>query len=181
MQLLNVIMPGNISIVYDIIYMIATFDLIPMDMVDEHAEKLLSGLDNSDQHARHETESTQDSFDSTNPFLNLSLEISIMLAMITLHLATLGLAAIVSPHSRQKEQKLKAMVDVHYPSCYFRFSLEEYLTISIVVLIKLYALDFSNWFEVLSSVFAMLLGIAVILAPFWIWYFLYKHHKQIKE
>ena len=36
MQLLNVIMPGNVSIVYEMIYMIATFDLIPMDVVIEY-------------------------------------------------------------------------------------------------------------------------------------------------
>ena len=59
--------------------------------------------------------------------------------------------------------------------------LEEYLTITIVVLIKLYALDFSNWFEVLSSVLAIVLGVLVIFAPFWIWHFLYKHHVRMKE
>ena len=104
MQLLNVIMPGNVSIVYDMIYLIATFDLIPMESVDEYVTVLLTDLDNSDQHARHETEETKDSFDTTNPFLNLSLEISIILAMAIIHFAVLGLAAIVSPHSQKKEQ-----------------------------------------------------------------------------
>ena len=41
MQLLNVIMPGNVSIVYDIIYDIATFDLIPVEIMLEKINPLL--------------------------------------------------------------------------------------------------------------------------------------------
>ena len=68
-----------------------------------------------------------------------------------------------------------------YPSCILRFLLEEYLTITIAMLIKLYALDWSNWFESISSIFAIFLGFAVIVSPFMLWSFLYANHKKMRN
>ena len=68
-----------------------------------------------------------------------------------------------------------------YPSALLRYGLEEYITISIAALIKLYALDFSSWFECLSSIFAIALIIVIVIVPFIIWKFLYKNHEHIQE
>ena len=45
--LLNIILPGNAKIVYDMTYTIATFDIITMDYFIEMIEEPLSKVDNS--------------------------------------------------------------------------------------------------------------------------------------
>ena len=47
MQLLNVIMPGNARIVYEMIFQVTTFDLVPTDSVEKRLGFLLDGYDNS--------------------------------------------------------------------------------------------------------------------------------------
>ena len=48
--LLTIIMPGNASIIYDLLYKIATFDLIEMDSILEKLEGTLQDVDNSADH-----------------------------------------------------------------------------------------------------------------------------------
>ena len=57
--------------------------------------------------------------------------------------------------------------------------MEEYLTICIVLLLKLCAIDFTNWFESTSSLFALMMVTLAISLPIWIWKFLSKHHQKI--
>ena len=68
-----------------------------------------------------------------------------------------------------------------YPTASLRYCLEEYLTICIVTLIKLQSLDFSNWFETLSSTFAIVLGLGVLIFPFWIWINLYMKYQVVNS
>ena len=43
-------MPGNVSIIYDLLYKIATFDLIQVDPILEKIEGSLGEYDNSEDH-----------------------------------------------------------------------------------------------------------------------------------
>ena len=80
--LLSVILPGNARIVYDVMYKIATFDIIPMDPLLNTIEESVQDIDNSENHSFRVSESCQDAFGSTNPFLNLTLEIVILLGIL---------------------------------------------------------------------------------------------------
>ena len=80
--LLSVILPGNARIVYDVMYKIATFDIIPMDPLLNTIEESIQDIDNSENHSYQVSESCQDAFGSTNPFLNLTLEIVILLGIL---------------------------------------------------------------------------------------------------
>ena len=64
---------------------------------------------------------------------------------------------------------------------YLRLFLEEYLLFAIAAFIKLFALDFTTKFERASSVFALLLTLLIVSAPFLIWSFLYKNHNRIRD
>ena len=48
--LLNVIIPGSAKDMYLMIYEIVTFDLLPMDEIQEYMEEYLGEYDNSDEH-----------------------------------------------------------------------------------------------------------------------------------
>ena len=48
--LLSVILPGSSKGMYLMIYEIVTFDLLPMDEIEEYMEVYLGDVDNSDKH-----------------------------------------------------------------------------------------------------------------------------------
>ena len=148
--LLNVILPGNARTIYDATYALATFDLISMEPLLELLEEPLADVDKSATHNIHISEATRDAFSTTNPLLNLSLELTILF----------GLSAIIGLTRLLKilcsDTRCMGVVSLLrrklYPAALIRYGLEEYITYTIVVLIKLYALDFSTWFEFISSV-----------------------------
>ena len=59
-----------------------------------------------------------------------------------------------------------------------RLYIEEYIAISIAGLLKLYALDFDNWFETVSSIFGIILILSAVVAPIIIWRVLYTKHEK---
>ena len=60
----------------------------------------------------------------------------------------------------------------------FRLFNEEFITISLASLIKVYAFDLSNFFESFSSFFALLLLTSTILTPFFVTKWLWKMHAK---
>ena len=58
-------------------------------------------------------------------------------------------------------------------NAYIRFYFEEYIAISLAGLLKVYSLDFSNWYETVSSIFAIICLASVLAAPVIIWRVLY--------
>ena len=64
-------------------------------------------------------------------------------------------------------------------NAFIRYWLLEYTTIAIASLLKLYALDFANWYEAAMSGGALAGIVAVAATPFLIGAFLYKKHEQV--
>ena len=125
------------------------------------------------------SDSTREAFDTTNPLLNLSLELTILIGIFISTAVVFLLMHLISNMACRNE--IKKLHRRLYPSALIRFGLEEYITITIVVLIKLYALDFSNWFESVSSIFALIAASFIALVPIMIWIFLYKNHDKVLE
>ena len=48
---------------------------------------------------------------------------------------------------------------------FIRFFLEEYIAFSIAGLLKMHSIDFTNWFESISSLFGMFVLVLVLVAP----------------
>ena len=61
---------------------------------------------------------------------------------------------------------------------FIRFFIEEYIAISIAGLLKMFSIDFTNWFEIMSSIYGIIALIIVIVAPFIVWRVLYRKHEQ---
>ena len=99
MHLLNVIMPANARIVYEMLFSVTTFDLVSTDSVVERLDVLLDGFDKSRSHKRSHTDPTIEEYDTTNPMINLILEMAILLSMFLHSCFILALAALVEPHS----------------------------------------------------------------------------------
>ena len=177
--LLNVILPGNARAVYEATYALATFDLISMDPLLELSEEPLADVDRSETHDVQISEATRDAFGTTNPLLNLSLELTIFLGLSAVTALVFLLRLAVS--DSRCCGLLPLLRRRLWPSALLRYGLEEYITYTIVVLIKLYALDFSTWFESLSSVFAMVMAVLIVSVPVWLWIFLFKHHTHIAK
>ena len=130
----------------------------------------------------------KEGFDETNPITNLALPIvSIAVAFFVLLLSKMmhlccskvarstrlcNIKCITKLNS--KTQKLyisvKESLCWNYP---LRLLTEEYMTISLACMIKVNALDYSNFYEALTSTFAILLLTLTIVSPFiitkWMW------------
>ena len=66
-------------------------------------------------------------------------------------------------------------------NAFIRYWLEEYLTICIISIIKLYGLDFTNWYEATLSTAALMSLCAIFFTPCVIWIFLYYKYKVIQS
>ena len=89
LMLLNIPMTANVLVVDEMFYEIATFDLIPLDWINDFLEETFEDLDNNGE--VYLSASAKDvGFDKTNPIHNLVLPlflISVTLAIISLLLA----------------------------------------------------------------------------------------------
>ena len=159
-----------------------TFDLIPTDSVMDQLGNHLSQYDNSDSHDNHVSQQTKDmGYDSPNPIENVfgtaTIVVSaIVLAFVILFLLKLAVG-VAFPEIDVLLQKLKKII---FWNTILRFWLEEFLTISIANLIKLYALDFTNWYEFLMSASSIASMIMIIATPYIIYRFLKKNHEKIE-
>ena len=66
-------------------------------------------------------------------------------------------------------------------NAFIRYWLEEYLTICIASIIKLYGLDYTNWYEGSLSTAALMSLCAISLTPINIWVFLYRNYQLIRS
>ena len=151
-----------------------------MDVIEEELDSKLGKLDNSEENNFQASEQTAEmGFETSNPLSN-------MLGTAPLIIGILGVILLIALIMRLfcfSSAKMKAGVikikKIVMWNAFIRYWLEEYLTICISSLIKLYALDFTNWYEAsLSS--SALFGIAAVTAtPFVIWTFLYKKYDMV--
>ena len=117
-------------------------------------------------------------YDSANPIMNLLLPMIILLVIVLLLVLSFIILGITWC---TKYDKIKKWADDNKKSIiwggFIRFFLEEYIAFSIAGLLKMHSLDFSNWFESISSLFGIFMLILVIVAPILTKYVLYKKHE----
>ena len=180
LMLLNVPMTANVLVVDEVFYEIATFDLIPLDWINDYLDKTFGDLDNNGEVYLSAT-AIDAGFDKTNPIHNLVLP----LFFSSITLVFLGLLLLISLFftslikcSRIPLRVYRTVKKKIFWNYYIRLFIEEYIVISMACMIKLFALDISNYFERFSSIFTVLLLIVVLGFPVFVWRFLYKRHEQ---
>ena len=117
-------------------------------------------------------------FDTSNPLSNMLGTPILVIAGLagTLLLALAARLCFSTVTLKKYVMKIKNIV---VWNAIIRYWLEDYITISIASLIKLYALDFTNWYESIMSSSALASIVAVGATPFIIWIFLYKKFEEV--
>ena len=73
-MLLNLAMPANVIVVYEILYELATFDLIPLDFVTDFLDEQVGEYDNN-RNVTLGAQALSTGFDRTNPIVNMIIPI----------------------------------------------------------------------------------------------------------
>ena len=113
-------------------------------------------------------------FERTNPFNNLIFEISFA-CLALFFLALLKVLSICGGYMTKLYLKVKTSMQWNAA---IRMMQEEYITISLACMVKVYAYDFSNFYEGISSAFAACLLFVLLSFPFLITRWLWRIHKQ---
>ena len=173
LMLFNIPIPGNVLVLNKIFYEIATFDIIEVDWLEEYFDGLVGELDeNKDVYLSDSAR--EQGYDRTNPFNNLILEI----LLVVIAIAFLLLLKIMSCCGSIIK---KCYMRVKEHMCWnaaIRMMSEEYITVSLACMIKVYAYNFSNFYEAFSSTFAMCMLLALAMFPFLVTRWLWKLHAQ---
>ena len=113
-------------------------------------------------------------YDRTNPIINLVLPLFILTSTFVVLVL---LKAVSYTHVRMKKtyENIKKKT---FNSWFIRILEEEYITITLGCLIKIYAIDFTNAYEGVSSTFAIVLLLTTIAFPISVTIFLWKIHKE---
>ena len=176
-MILNVSIPANTLIVYEVFYELATFDLIPLDWLIELLDNHIEHLDNN-KDVELSPKAIEESYGRSNPIVNLILPLFILCVTFL----CVGLIKLIS---LLKSKMLKRLYSTTKKMVFWnhliRFFTEEYIMITIACMIKLYAWDLSNTFEDISSIFAVLLLAMTIAFPIIATYFMWKQHSEDGE
>ena len=81
LMLFNISIPGNVLILDEIFYEIATFDLIPLDFITDFLDRNLSHVDNNKK-VKLSAQAIASGYDRTNPINNTVLPLFVVAVTI---------------------------------------------------------------------------------------------------
>ena len=154
----------------------ATFDLIPPEVADPMTDFIDSTFEDFENHnSVYLSESAYSvGYDRTNPIITLFMPILVMIIVFTSLLLT-KLLSFIGQRFKTIYLKLKKKI---FHNMLIRFFTEEYITLTLACLIKVYATDFSNFYEGGNTVFAYCILILTVLFPMIASVKLWKLHKR---
>ena len=182
LMLFNIPIPGNVLDITTVLYELATFDLIPEEWLPlgDIIDGLVGKWDNN-KDVYLSAQAKESGYDRTNPIANLIWPIFMVACASVVVIFLKGLSMC---STRLKIGYDTVKDKLRWNACMRLFN-EEYLTLSLACMIKVAALDFSNWYEAFSSVFAILLLLVAIVSPFvvtkWLWKMHAKGHHRLLE
>ena len=136
-------------------------------------------MDNNGEVYLSETALDSGGFEKTNPIHHLIFPFAVIIITVLivgfLKLISFCLSKILKSSNVPRDiyNGIKRKIFWNH---FIRLFIEEYIILSMVCLIKIYALDFTNYFESISSVFAIFLLTVVLVFPLFVWRFLYNRH-----
>lgn len=182
--LMNVILPENAKIYFDVMFEVSNFDMIPMEYFEDAIVQEVGEDDLGDEIFDAESklsDSTIDAgYDSANSATNNALNLILLSSIICLVILGVILRLLCYKFQRVRNflQKLKRAIFWNF---ILRFVLEAYLEISLANLIKLHAISDKTWFEAATSTYSIsvlaLMALFCLLTPV----FLHKKADQLEE
>ena len=187
--LLNVKMPANATIIYEVVYTIANFKLFSSitSGVQEWVYDVMRFDEGDGSESTEVTENTSrralssgiispfaeySNIVSNDPLVNLSL--AILVAAILLLI--IGLLFLIYCLFKKNEKVRKICITIKkriWMNMILRYMLEHYLLMVIAYMLKMTDLNFTNKMEGAMSTFSIALFLVIIAMPFIIWRFIY--------
>ena len=192
--LLNVQMPANATIMYDVIYTVATFDLPIVGQVTDWFASLLT-QDGDEEDVDIFTEDALDvklkkapggeldditgrrllvqastttkeyGYETSNPLKNSALAILLILVILLVVLIVTCLRC--SLHKNKHVMTVTTAIKKKlFWTTFIRSTLENFIMLCIANLIKLYSLSWSSFMESATSIYALLIVIFLTACPF---------------
>ena len=151
--LINIMMPSNASMLFQVIVKIATFDMLPTEEFIQAGEDRV-GL-------QKDSISISDSFedfgfDSTDPIRNLQVMFLFLVLLLIYPVFSLGLRGLCFCSNRCK-RCLNWLDSMMFWNTYIRFALEAYLELQICVLLRFKNFSFEGADQIFYSAFTILI------------------------
>ena len=166
--LLNLRQPQNAQIVYEMIYNVANFSMMPSGWIENLLAEHVGDLDKSIE-AEEElsaTASLLDTMTAQNPITNMYVFVNGLIVALATGLAAL-LLVIACGKTRCAKNQIATMKKAFIWSFFLRLLIENFLDLGITNMLRLYRNpDFDNWFESTTSVVAIVLIAVVAVFPF---------------
>ena len=159
-MLLNLSIPANVLIVKETLYEVANFDMLPLDFVTDALDSMLGEYDNN-RNVSLGAQAMQSGFDRTNPIINMILPLVIVFSTFVI----LALLVLISKLHRKLRQFYLNVKKKVFWNHFIRLYIQEYIVICLSCLIKLYAFDLSNFYEILNSILALILFMMTVVVP----------------
>ena len=157
--LINIMMPGNAQMLFQVIIKIATFNILPTEDIIAGAESDI-GIEHSDVDLTDNFE--EFGFDSSDPIRNLQVMFIILMVLLLLPLLVLALKGLCYCSSKCRKCINKVQNKLYW-NTYIRFGMEAYLELAICAFIR-YVGDFS--FENGSEIFYSLASVLLLITLF---------------
>ena len=171
-MLLNLSIPANVLIVKETLYEVANFDMLPLDLVTDALDSVMGEYDNN-RNVSLGAQAMQSGFDRTNPIINMILPLVIVFSTFVI----LALLVLISKLHRKLRQFYLNVKKKVFWNHFIRLYIQEYIVICLSCLIKLYAFDLSNFYEILNSILALILFMMTVVVPLIAILFLLRQHK----
>ena len=154
--LINIMMPKNAGMLFQVITQIATFDMIPTEEFIKKGEDSV-GLEKDDFFISDSFE--EFGFDSTDPIRNLQIMFIFLLFLIAYPLLSLGLRGLCYC-SRCCKRCVDYLDNQMFWNTYIRFALEAYLELQICSMLRFKNFSFDSDDQIFFSVFVIMIVVA---------------------
>ena len=177
--LMNLSFPINAKTYYQVLFSIGTFDMIPTESIEESLDELIGDADLSEDvfdPSEKLSESTIEAgYDSSNVILNSTMSLLIILLVFVI-----ALLVIITRLACSRFDCVKKCLDYIWRTLFWNFIirtvLETFLEVTLVLMIKMYAINADSWFEAAGSIFAI--TILALLTLFYVLLPLFLHCKK---
>ena len=182
--LTNVIFPINAKTYYSVMFEIGNLDMIPTEDLEQVIDESVGDADLSEKvfdASSNLSDSTIDAgYDSTNILLGCTLNLLIFAMVLLISLLVIILRLVCSRFNWVK-QCLQKIWRTMFWNFVIRSTLEKYLEMSLLLMIKMYAINLENWFEVTGSMFSIVVLTLMTLFNLLVPIFLHCKRSAFKE
>ena len=179
--LLNVVMPANSKIIYDVIFKIANFKNPLVEPVQEWAQSKIPKQADEEEGLSYSLKNA--GYTSTNPLQNNIISLILLAALLTVIIMIVLILLLI--RKCIKQGRLSAVAKAYefikkkvFWNFFLRYSLEVYLKTIIAYTIKMNALRFGDAGQTTNSILAIFIFVTAIGYIFFVMNFLLKKFNE---